>query len=67
MVVLSPELATRRVAAMKDVIEDLSEILKQTQDPPHALFLRYFLLSVFKQHLPENNHHEMDQSLKFLL
>jgi hypothetical protein len=67
MVTLGPELATRRIAPMKDVIEDLSEMLKQAQDPIHALFLRHFLLSVFKQHLPESTHHEMDRSLKFLL
>jgi hypothetical protein len=44
MVTLGPELATRRVARIKDVIEDLSEMLKQAQDPIHALFLRHFLL-----------------------
>jgi hypothetical protein len=66
MVTLGPELATRRIARMKVVIEDLSEMLKQAQDPIHALFLRHFLLSVFRQHLPESSHHEMDRSLKFL-
>jgi vacuolar protein sorting-associated protein 35 len=67
MVTFDPELATRCVARMRDVIEHLSEMLKQAQDPIHALFLRHFLLSVFKQHLPESSHHEMDRSLKFLL
>jgi vacuolar protein sorting-associated protein 35 len=67
MVTRGPELATRRVARMKDVIEDLSEVLKQAQDPLHALFLRHFLLSVFRQHMPESSHHEVDRSLKFLL
>jgi hypothetical protein len=64
---VGPELATRRVARRKDVIEELSEMLKQAQDPIHTLFLRHFHLSVFKQYLPESSHYEMDRSLKFLL
>jgi hypothetical protein len=67
MVTLGPELATRHVARMKDVIEDLSKMLKHAQDPIHVLFLRHFLLFVFKQHLPESSHHEMHRSLKLLL
>jgi hypothetical protein len=67
MVVLGPKLAMRRVARMKDVIKDLSEMLKQARDPIHVVFLRHFPFSGFKQHLSERSHHEMDRSLKFLL
>jgi hypothetical protein len=47
IVMLGSELATRRVAPMKDVIEDLSEMLKQAQNPMNALFLgiSFFLSS----------------------
>jgi vacuolar protein sorting-associated protein 35 len=60
-------LASRKIVCMLDVVEDVVEMLKQAQDPIHALFIRHFLLSVFKQHLPDATPQDRDRSLRFLL
>jgi vacuolar protein sorting-associated protein 35 len=67
MITIGPELATRKVVRILDVIEDVTEMLKQAQDPIHSLFIRHFLLSVFKQHLPDSTPQDRDRSLRFLL
>jgi hypothetical protein len=67
MITVAPELATRKIVRILEVIEDVTEMLKQAQDPVHALFIRHFLLSVFKQHLPDTTPQDRDRSLRFLL
>jgi vacuolar protein sorting-associated protein 35 len=67
MITIAPELAARNIAKIIEVLEDVIEMIKQAQDPVHSLFLRHFLLSVFKQHLPDTTSQDRDRSLRFLL
>ena len=67
MIVLGPELPKRTTVKIIDIMDDLTHMLRQAQDPIRALFLRHFLLSVFKQCLPEDNSRDLERSLSFLL
>jgi hypothetical protein len=60
-------LAARQNARIIGVIEDITEMLKQAQDPIHALFIPHFFLSVFKQLLPDRTPWDRDRSVRFLL
>ena len=67
MMTVGPQLAARGVARVVDVLDDISDMLKQSQDVIHALFLRYFLLCVFKNYIPDSSQQDMEKALHFLL
>ncbi|EAY13784.1 hypothetical protein TVAG_468000 [Trichomonas vaginalis G3] len=67
MVTIAPELSKRKIIRVLDVLDDLTDMLKQAQDPIRALFLRHYTLSIFKQALPDSNDIETERSLDFLL
>ncbi|OHT06048.1 hypothetical protein TRFO_05692 [Tritrichomonas foetus] len=67
MITAGPQLAARGYTRLVDVLDDLSEMIRQSQHVVHALFIRHFLLSVFKQHLADSTQQEMERSLHFLL
>jgi len=67
MITIAPELSRRNLIRIVDVLDDLSDMTRQAQDPIRALFLRHFMLSIFKQYFPDSNEAETEISLDFLL
>ena len=67
MITIAPELGRRKIVRVVDILDDLSDMARAAQDPIRALFLRHYLLSIFKQYLPDSNEQQTDRSLDFLL
>jgi hypothetical protein len=67
MATIGPELSKRKVARIQEMFEDIVDMLRQAQDPVHALFLRHYILSVFKQSLPDHTPQDLERSLRFLM
>lgn len=67
MITIAPELSNRHLVRITDVLDDLTDMTRQAQDPIRALFLRHYMLSIFKQYLPDSNDVETERSLEFLL
>ena len=67
MITIAPELSNRHLVRVTDVLDDLTDMTRQAQDPIRALFLRHYMLSIYKQYLPDSNDVETERSLEFLL
>lgn len=67
MITIAPELSRRKIVKIVDVLDDLSDMTRAAQDPIRALFLRHYLLSIFKQYLPDSTESDTEKSLTFLL
>ena len=67
MITIGTELGRRGIVKINDVLDDLSDMSRAVQDPIRALFLRHYLLSIFKQYLPDQNEKATERSLNFLL
>ncbi|EAY21402.1 hypothetical protein TVAG_198400 [Trichomonas vaginalis G3] len=67
MITIAPELSRRKIVRIVDVLDDLSDMTRAAQDPIRALFLRHYLLSIFKQYLPDSTESDTEKSLTFLL
>ena len=67
MITIAPELSNRKLVRVTDVLDDLTDMTRQAQDPIRALFLRHYMLSIYKQYLPDSNDVETERSLEFLL
>ena len=67
MITIAPELSNRKLVRVTDVLDDLTDMTRQAQDPIRALFLRHYMLSIYKQYLPDSNDVETERSLDFLL
>jgi hypothetical protein len=67
MIIVGSELSARHFCKPIDMLEDLTDMMRQSQDPIRALFLRHFFLSIFKQALPSTTEQELTRSLGFLL
>jgi len=67
MITIAPELARRKIIRVVDLLDDLSDMTRAAQDPIRALFMRHYLLSIFKQYLPDTSASDTEKSLNFLL
>ena len=67
MITVAPELCRRSIIRTVDILDDLSDMTRAAQDPIRALFLRHYLLSVFKELLPDSTPEEAEKSAIFLL
>lgn len=67
MIVIGPELVSRGTAKILEVLLDISDMIKQSQNVIQSLFVHHFFLSVFRSILPDSTHLEAEKSIFFLL